>query len=84
MQQVLVPYDPKSRRLRVDKNICLRMYCRDQASGEHYIESPVYNYADEMSVNYTQARAVQYIHVYIEEQFFMILGICIFTCSTIS
>jgi hypothetical protein len=33
-QQVLVPYDPKSRRLRVDKNICLRVYCRDKARGE--------------------------------------------------
>ena len=31
---MLVPYDPKSRRLRVDKNICLRVYCRDQARGE--------------------------------------------------
>ncbi|CAI8057604.1 Protein KIAA0100 [Geodia barretti] len=30
-QQVLVPYDPKSRRLRVDRNICLRVYCRDKA-----------------------------------------------------
>ena len=33
VQQVLVPYDPKSRGLRVDKNICLRVYCRDKARG---------------------------------------------------
>lgn len=33
-QEVLSPFDPQSRRLRVDKNISLRIYCRDQAPGE--------------------------------------------------
>ena len=33
-QGVLSPYDPQSRRLRVDKNISLRIYCRDQAPGK--------------------------------------------------
>lgn len=30
-QQVLSPYDPKEKHLRVDKNVTLRVYCKDRA-----------------------------------------------------
>ena len=33
LQEVLSPYDPQSRRLRVDKNVSMRIYCRDQSPG---------------------------------------------------
>ena len=33
LQEVLIPYDPKSKHLRVDKNISLRVYCKDKAPG---------------------------------------------------
>ena len=32
-QQVLFPYDPKDKHLRVDKNVTLRVYCKDRAPG---------------------------------------------------
>ena len=33
LQQVLSPYDPKEKHLRVDKNVTLRVYCKDKAPG---------------------------------------------------
>lgn len=33
-QQVLIPYDPKEKHLRVDKNVTLRVYCKDKAPGK--------------------------------------------------
>ena len=33
IQQVLVPYDPKEKHLRVDKNVTLRVYLKDKAPG---------------------------------------------------
>ena len=33
LQQVLLPYDPKEKHLRVDKNITLRVYCKDKGPG---------------------------------------------------
>ena len=56
LQQVLVPYDPKARHLRVDKNICLRVYCRDKARGIHdhkhvtAILSMLYSHSRSLSV----------------------------------
>ena len=39
LQEVLKPYDPNSKHLRVDKNISLRVYCKDKAPGMciHYM-----------------------------------------------
>ncbi len=41
VQHVLHPYDPNSKHLRVDKNICLRVYCKDKAPGE-WVSVPLY------------------------------------------
>lgn len=44
LQEVLIPYDPKSKHLRVDKNISLRVYCKDKAPGTYKIILHVYHY----------------------------------------
>jgi len=36
---VLTPYDPKSQHLRVDKNIPLRVYCRDKTPGTQEMQA---------------------------------------------
>ena len=33
-QEVVSPYDPMNRHLKVDKNISLRVFCRDRARGK--------------------------------------------------
>ena len=38
----MAPFDPASRRLRVDKNVSLRIYCRDQAPGKDDVSLECY------------------------------------------
>lgn len=51
-QHVLHPYDPNSKHLRVDKNICLRVYCKDKAPGK-YIKLLLRYFPSLLLCNYT-------------------------------